>query len=94
MTECYECSRLAELVAENSQLRVKVDELEAERGQWRDAAGNAHEMWEQAATERDELKKLVAQPCGDDAYWVRTPRECYDGLVADRTKLWRIRELL
>lgn len=27
MTECYECSRLAELVAENSQLRVKLDEL-------------------------------------------------------------------
>lgn len=28
MTECYECARLAELVAENSALRAKVDELE------------------------------------------------------------------
>lgn len=27
MTECYECAKLAELVAENSQLRAKVDEL-------------------------------------------------------------------
>jgi len=29
-TECYECAKLAELVAENSQLRVEVDELTAE----------------------------------------------------------------
>lgn len=27
MTECYACAKLAEIVAENSQLRVKVDEL-------------------------------------------------------------------
>ena len=33
MTECYECARLAELTAENSQLRVKVDELTADVSQ-------------------------------------------------------------
>lgn len=59
MSECYECAKLAELVAENSQLRVRVDEFTAERDQWREAAGNAHEMWEQADTERNELKASV-----------------------------------
>lgn len=29
MTECYECAKLAELVAENNALRVRVDELTA-----------------------------------------------------------------
>lgn len=54
MTECYECSRLAELVAQNTALKV-------ERDQWREAAGNAHDMWEKAATERDEWKAKAEQ---------------------------------
>ncbi|MBQ1449645.1 MAG: hypothetical protein IIZ12_01745 [Eggerthellaceae bacterium] len=50
--ECYACSKLAELIAENNALLVKVVDLTEEREQWREAAGNAHEMWEQADNER------------------------------------------
>lgn len=67
MTECYECARLAELVAENSQLRVKVDELNAELSDAEydcatcDAKNELQDAYDDMVGKRNELLVRVAE---------------------------------
>lgn len=57
---CYSCAKLAELIAENSALRVKCDEHdEAERNwerKFNEAMGKEYEMRQQLVKELDELR--------------------------------------
>ena len=58
-TECYECAKLAELMAENNALREMVDELEAERDEWKTKCETREVAYKQADAERKRYSEQI-----------------------------------
>ena len=73
MTECYACARLAELDAENSQLRVRVDELTAKLAivggdKYHTFCGMTFDEIRELKAKVDELERENARLSSDELY--------------------------